>query len=65
MAASKKKPTLSPQAAKILEQYRSASQPKPGAAPTASGEEGGNAAKPAPSAPPPAARLPKAAQRGK
>ena len=30
MAASKKKPALSPAAAKILEQYRSSGQPKPG-----------------------------------
>lgn len=66
MAASKKKPTLSPQAAKVLEQYRNAGQPKPGensGAPTPDGAP----AKPGPgsAAPPAAARLPKSAQRGK
>jgi hypothetical protein len=64
MATSKKKPALSPAAAKILEQYRSSGQPKPGATPTTTGEEG-SSAKPTPSAPPPATRLPKAAGRGK
>lgn len=64
MATSKKKPALSPQAAKILEQYRSAGQPKPGATPSNT-EEGSAAAKPAPTAPPPSVRLPKAAGRGK
>lgn len=64
MAASKKKPALSPAAAKILEQYRSAGQPKPGTASNANGEEG-SSAKPTPSAPPAAARLPKASGRGK
>ena len=64
MAASKKKPALSPQAAKVLEQYRSAGQPKPGdntGAPTPEG----TGIKPGPGAPPPAIRLPKSAQRGK
>lgn len=64
MAANKKKPALSPQAAKVLEQYRSASQPKPGDNPSAPAAEG-TAIKPGPGAPPPAMRLPKSAQRGK
>ncbi len=63
MAASKKKPALSPQAAKILEQYRSSGQPKPGASATTTEE--GNTAKPTPSTPPPSVRLPKASGRGK
>lgn len=62
----KKKPALSPAAAKVLEQYRSAGQPKPGAASTAGAGDDGTGAKPAtPAAPPPATRLPKAAGRGK
>jgi hypothetical protein len=64
MAASKKKPALSPAAAKILEQYRSSGQPKPGTPAGAAGEEG-NSAKPAPTTPPPSVRLPKASGRGK
>jgi hypothetical protein len=64
MATSKKKPALSPAAAKILEQYRSSGQPKPGNTAGASGDEG-NASKPTPAAPPAAARLPKASGRGK
>ena len=63
MAASKKKPALSPAAAKILEQYRSSGQPKPGASATTTEE--GNSAKPPPTAPPPSVRLPKASGRGK
>lgn len=65
MATSKKKPALSPAAAKILEQYRSSGQPKPGAAPSATGDESGGAKPTTSAAPPPAARLPKAAGRGK
>ncbi|MBB6048855.1 hypothetical protein [Armatimonas rosea] len=65
MATSKKKPALSPAAAKILEQYRSSGQPKPGAAPSSTADDSG-ASKPATAAAPPAAaRLPKAAGRGK
>ena len=64
MAASKKKPALSPQAAKVLERYRSAGQPKPGDNPGAPAAEGA-AIKPGPGAPPPAIRLPTSAQRGK
>lgn len=59
------KANLSPQAAKILEQYRNAGKPV-GEAETANPDGTAPAAsKPAPPAPPPAARIPRSGTRGK
>ena len=63
----KKKPTVSPDAAKILEQYRNAGKPQPAGGTEGSGTPSeGNGTPARPSAPPPSAgRIQRSGNRGK